>query len=563
MRDSRRSLADAFRFASGHRLIAGVAALGVALIASFTPAAGDAVPSPPFASSPSGRMTEAALFGGDVLDPLVGLEAGRVAAWSWTASAWRRIPVQVDERGPTGGFVGTADGLVDERDVVVLMIDDTGDRAPDLAPPGLAGPLVELRISDPVDPGFERFAYVGEAEPGADVARVTYDTALAEIGTPSYELAFGRPAVDGFIGARSVTLFGGATDYLDRATLRATIAISGTTLLLTEERIVDLGLAQEPSAVVEGPLRIEIDAAGGSVGYPERATIAGPLARLEPLLFPQGVTAVPGATPETALPLRNVSTSFDWTSDASGGTYRDTFTLDGVTVDGRADAVATRDVPRWRELALPTGRLVFLTPPLLSLSAAHGFYRDDLAWNAADHGAPGSYGEFGVRVPKPSLAALESLTFTLVVLPPPSTISAERLVMELDHPLEIEAASPRVLPTPTSVTDNMERLWVHGRVFDAGHPEHVAVAGARVTVSTSFTGPSIGCDPTALTDGAGRFTVLCRDAFALGAAMVDVEALGFHPHDGTTPWMWGSQPAAMEIGLERAPVVIYLPGLER
>lgn len=561
MKDFRTPFADTLRFFAVHRRMAGVVALGVALFASFTRAA-DAVPPPPFASSPSGRMTEAALIGGDLLDPLVGLAAGRLAAWSWTSSAWRRALVQVDERAPTGDFVGTADGLVEAHDVVVLMLADTGDRAPDLAPPGLAGRLVELRISDPVDPGFERYAYIGEAEPGAGVSTVTYDSALAEIGTPSYALAFGRPAVDGFIGARSITLFGGATDYLDRATLQASIAVSGTAILVTEEQIVDLGLASEPSAVIEGPLRIVMDAAGGSVGYPQRATIAGPLAILEPLVSPRGVSAGPSATPEAALPLRNLSTSFDWTSAASGGIYRDTFTLGGVTVDGRFDAVTTRDVPRWRELALPTGRLVFLTPPLLSLSAAYGFYRDDLAWNAADHGAQGSYGEFGVRVPKPSLAALESLTFTLIALPPTSTISAERLVMELDHPLEIEAAAPRVLPTPTSVPDNFERLWVHGRVVDAGHPELVPLAGARVTVSTLFTGPTIGCDPTALTDGAGRFTVLCRDAFALGAAMVDVKAVGYRPFQGT--WgMWGSPPDALEIGLERAPVVIYVPVLGR
>lgn len=105
-------------------------------------------------------------------------------------------------------------------------------------------------------------------------------------------------------------------------------------------------------------------------------------------------------------------------------------------------------------------------------------------------------------------------------------------------------------------------MWVHGRVVDAGRPERVPVAGARVTVSTSFTGPTVGCDPTTLTDGAGRFTVLCREAFALGAAMVDVKALDFRPFQGS--WgMWGSPPDALEIGLERAAVVIYLPALDR
>ena len=539
-----------------------VAGLATAALATAEPA------QPPLLeASPSGRYTEAVVVGGELLGSLRGLPVGRLGAWASGAGGWQRITVQVDERGPAGALVATEDGIVDANDEAIVLVADLGGRVQG-EPPGPIGPLVEVRVADPIDAAFERFAYLGEAEPVAVPPVVTYGVAEAEIRAPSYALAFGRPAEDGFIGVRSLALFGGSTDWLDRSKLRATVEVSGTTLPVTEELVVLLGFAPEPAAVISGSLRVAMDAAGAGAGFPGRVSIGSPLGSLGGLPFPLGGTSPPARElpearrpdpgPAQALPVRDLRVSFDWTRDASGATYRDAYTPGGVTVDGRNDAVPTAFVPRWRELRLPAGRLVFLTPSALSLSDAQGYYRDSLIPTFPDSGALGSFGEFGVSLPEPSLAALAALAFTVVPLPPTSTVGAERLVMELDHPLEVEAASPRVGPTPTPAPDTMPRLWVRGHVFDAVDAAHPSVVGARVTVEADSGVPVLGCDPPMRTDGEGRFSVLCRNAFGLGTVTVLVEADGYQSWRRQFPIRELSADP-MEIGLARPGRVVYLP----
>ncbi|MFN2114664.1 MAG: hypothetical protein ACK2T6_03050 [Anaerolineae bacterium] len=404
--------------------LAAVAARTAAAPAAVVTAAAPApalAPAPRAAAVPVGRDTEPVVLSGEQLGHFLGLAVSRVGVWAYRDSSWARIASQVDQRDGDGAFVPVegADRL-DGNDELVFTAGALGDARPgaDSWPPGVSQELspATIVVDDPLGAGEIGRAYVFDSPPDSPTPAVAFDSATNEIRSTAYVLGFAT-AEDGYFGLKRLSLLGDERDRVDRSKFRLSIPQLGE---FTEEDLGAFGVVPRVEPLIEGPVRLVMDASGASTAYAERATLLG-------LDLPiDEIPLIPGV---------EIRLSLDLDPSAVGATYRDENIPSGVLVDGQPDTVRVLPFPMWREVVFEEGRLVSLAagapPPIV----VRGYYKDDATPDDADTGDLASYGDTGVVAVL--LSGLIDVGFLgqMVVLEPDDPVNAEDLAEQLAHPL--------------------------------------------------------------------------------------------------------------------------------
>lgn len=395
------------------------------------------------------RYAETLVVPGGQLAPLAGAMAEEVRIWAWVADGWRLVPWQIDERGEDLSFVGYEDGRLDENDLLVFPLPDGLQMPPEPAwPPSMPQdvPWVEARVLDPIDGRALGAVYVFRLEgaPGyTPENRITWDPQSMRIRTDRYGLGFADPTRSGHVGADYLTLAQHPDDLLDRLKLRLTVDLG----FLGEQQITEDSLAGflalagmdvgslSPDPVIDGPVRLVLDAGGAAVATRDRLSID--LSRFEDEPMPAGLQLV------------EARISLDLTDAAVGGRYLDANLADPVTVDGVPDSVPTGPVPVWRQLETSNMRVVFLRRGSEAAPSASVYWKDDAAADSADTGDGRSIGDQGVRAE--SLRDLVRAGFPgdVVVLGPEADVSAATLAENLAQPLQVDVRVGHWPATPT------------------------------------------------------------------------------------------------------------------
>ena len=414
-------------------LVAGAVALVLAAsVATASPAAAEAV----------SRPEDPVVVTGRTLSPLFGVAPDRVAAFRREAGAWVLIPVQVDERavvdfgsqppsndepGTAGTVYGTApigvtalqytdpdtwvgpdpNPTVDANDEVALMARDAGEQAAGADAPDHvdAASGVELRITDPLDPGAESWVYLfahdGTLDPSAGEQLVAYDFSLDSGDYRStYHRAEGPNPEDS-----TVTTSAYSHHFSDRWVddeLHITVGGSSGVDILDRHRnqfapfqcprSEDTFSAGEGAFVANevGPVRAIRSYLGANSGPLSERTHVFYEARHE-IISDLRVHAIPG-----------MMDLFDYSPAASGMTYRNSAMASDVTIDGVPDSVPTT-ASSWELVRGPQGSLISVrrltAQQQLPASSRTTWYLDDTT-PPGDlcTGDSAAYGVSGLRI---------------------------------------------------------------------------------------------------------------------------------------------------------------------
>lgn len=375
------------------------------------------------AGAPTWRVSEPVVVAGSELGHFANLPIGRVGVWRLTGQVWERITSQVDQRDDGDSFVPVEDGnFLDGNDELVFMADQLGDPRPgdDSWPPGVSRSLspAEIAVTDPLRPTYVGYAYVFDSPAATPAPLVTFDGSTTEIESDAYVLGFATEA-DGFFGLKRLSLMGDARDRVDRSKFRLSIPQFGE---FTEESLGAMGGFTPVQPVVEGPVRLVMDASGESFAYEARAT-----------LFSMDLDT--DALPPIPLELRM---SLDFSPNASGATYRAENLPRGVPIDGQPDTVPGLMVPMWREVEFEEGRLVTLATGEPTPLLVRPYYKDDATPDDTDTGDQMSYGDNGISAS--TINGLVEVGFLgqMVALAPDSDVTAADLAEQLANPLVVE-----------------------------------------------------------------------------------------------------------------------------
>ncbi|MAE70663.1 MAG: hypothetical protein CME06_09360 [Gemmatimonadetes bacterium] len=192
------------------------------------------------------------------LAALAGRGVDAIRLFAWRDGAFASIPLQIDERGPSGGLFQEDDqpGVLDENDSVVLMQEDVGDRV-DRSEwiEGAEDHRYEIELIDPVGEGGRGWVYLfaGDglpASPDDYVEMVSLDPFEIESDRYVERFAEGNPGLllDVII---SESMGGNGVDLYDRVKYRAKPSLV-LPWLTEEDGWVDYG-GREP---IDGPVRV-------------------------------------------------------------------------------------------------------------------------------------------------------------------------------------------------------------------------------------------------------------------------------------------------------------------
>lgn len=376
------------------------------------------------------RAEDPVVLTGSQLPALASVAAGDVVAFRWVNS-WDQVPIQVDERksanfqtvynnavsanftttvyADPGTFTGAdTDGNVDADDEVVFMAKDVGIEAPaDTANPAgvVAGSGVKVKVRTTLG-GTAREGWIylfkrsGGLSPGAGESYVDYDFNLLSgdykttykladgpnpenttVSTPYYVDHFS----DRWLNDQIKVKAGDATeaDIIDRA--KATLGPGSC------GRSEDTFDDAEGAFIVNkaGPVRAIRSYIGAN---------SGPLTQREHIFYEQRqdirtslrVHAIPGPWD-----------FFDYSSAASGMTYRNNLNTGGVTIDGVPDTPVAGQLS-WESVDGPQGGLSIvhsLVTDIASLNNTSHYLDDSTPGGGAETQCTGDAQAFGESGP--------------------------------------------------------------------------------------------------------------------------------------------------------------------
>lgn len=389
-----------------------------------------------------GRLSEPIVLTGADLSAFAGARANELWGYAYDHDTWEPVAVQMDERAANGNIVASENGVLDANDEVAFMADLVGARAlSDASPPGIetCHPFAEVVLTDPLDADWTGYVYLFWSTTGPERAlppAVTWDPAARELHSNAYTLGLADRTADGFFGLKSLKLFTGATDLLDRLKIRVEVTLLGMTTTYDEESNMIAAPAVAP--VSTGPVRVVLNAAGTAAAYARRVSLIGILDTSDP--------SVPGL-----IQVEGVELGLDFMPSAGPGTYRDVNTASPVPIDGAIDVVADRPWSPWRSVEFLDGRLVILSNPVDTGTDASNTFIDGGPFPPRDTGDGVTYGQTGVMAG--SVDALNATGFpgVFVMLSPGQEIDAATLYEQSQQPLAAAVAMlGSVVPCPTS-----------------------------------------------------------------------------------------------------------------
>jgi hypothetical protein len=447
-------------------------------------------------ASPLDRPDDPVVLTGTATPSLVGAAPHDVVAFTW-AGKWKQIPVQVDERksfdlrvaypnpfscagnglcyapfstaaklryADPGTLVGAdTDPALDADDEIAFMAADAGADAAAAAAPStvVAGSRVRIKVSDPLGAGVGYvylFRQKGKLDPGAGAAYVTYKFNLASGAYPgTYKFAAGSNTEDSTV----VTPYysrrfpdrwqdtdlkitrGGASgvDILDRNENQFAPDVCGRSRL-TFSRGEGAFLVNR-----SGPVRAIRAYLGAN---------SGPMTESQQIFYR---TREDDTVFLRVHPIPSVMSFLDYSSAASGMTYRNNNNAGGVTIDGSPDTVAAGTVT-WETVDGPQGGLtsVHTWDTDVDASKFSSFYRDlasppagqtPCEGDAGFYGASGPYvnGSIGdTNEPASGSAPTDRLTSTRTMFfDPPGGANGALRRRQVDSPLQttVVAGSPK------------------------------------------------------------------------------------------------------------------------
>lgn len=221
-------------------------ALGLALIPALAPVAPAAL----------ARPEEPVILAGAEVTALLHEENARIGAFAWSDGAFHPLPVQIDERGPDGGYFAEDEepGLLDANDEVVFMAADAGERVDPCCWVEEADTIrVEVEIQDPLDAarGWV-YLFTGDNLPQSttDYVEMTSWEPFA-VRTDRYEQQYEEGNADILTDLRILPPAGNGADFLDRFKIR--MKLGPLTPWLTE---ADATHSVTKRHGLDGPVRV-------------------------------------------------------------------------------------------------------------------------------------------------------------------------------------------------------------------------------------------------------------------------------------------------------------------
>ncbi len=389
-----------------------------------------------------GRVSEPIILTGADLAAFAGAPEAELYAYSYDHDSWEPMALQLDERNSRGSIVATEDGLLDSNDEVVFMADLLGAKRPEGShPPELDSchPVAEVTLTDPLDTDWTGFAYLFRTATGPERVfqpAVTWDPATRELHSSAYTLGLAERTADGFFGLKSLKLFTGSNDLLDRLKIRVEVTLLGTSTTYTEESNAIAVPAVQP--VSSGLVRVVLNATGTAAAYARRVSLRGVLDTTDP--------SVPGL-----IEVDGVEVALDFMPSAGAGTYRDANTASPVAIDGATDTVAPLPWSPWRAVEFLDGGLLILSDPVDAGTDASNTFLDGGPFPPSDTGDGVTYGQTGVMAG--SVAALNATGFpgVFVMMSPGQEIEPATLYEQARQPLTAAVGfSDSSVPCPTS-----------------------------------------------------------------------------------------------------------------
>jgi hypothetical protein len=359
------------------------------------------------------RPEDPVVLTGAQVPSLASVSAGDVVAFRWF-NGWDQVPVQVDQRksidlgavynGNALGFVTTvyadpgtftgadANGNVDADDEVAFMAKDVGPQAPSDAtnPAGVvAGSGVKVKVHSSLGNGADGWIYLfkrsGNLSPGAGESYVDYDFQLLSGDyKTTYKLQDGPNPEDTTVATQYYVDHFSDRWLNDQLRVRAGNA-SEVDILDRAKALLGPGNCGRSEDTFD-------DAEGAFIANkigPVRAirsyigANSGPLTQREHIFYEQRedirtflrVHAIPGPWD-----------FFDYSSAASGMTYKNNLNTGGVTIDGSPDSPTAGQLS-WESVDGPQG----------GLSIAHSVVTDIPSFTSTSHylddSTPGSGAE--------------------------------------------------------------------------------------------------------------------------------------------------------------------------
>jgi hypothetical protein len=171
------------------------------------------------------RPEEPIVISGADVSLLLYEENTSIAAFAWLDGAFQPLPLQIDERGPDGGYFGDDEypGVLDANDELVFMAEDAGEQvAPCCWLEGADAVRTEVAVLDPLD-GARGWVYLftGHDLPRspADYVQITGWEPFA-VHTDRYEHRYEKGNADILTELRILPPAGNGTDMLDRFKIR-------------------------------------------------------------------------------------------------------------------------------------------------------------------------------------------------------------------------------------------------------------------------------------------------------------------------------------------------------
>jgi hypothetical protein len=419
-------------------------------------------------AAPVARSSDPVVLTGAQLPKLVNTTRAPIVGFRWTGSAWVQFPVQIDERAVvnfgkiynnvnvafygsdpknfsalvyTGGntFTGNdPNNKFDADDELVFMARDAGVPAPAGSNPAgtLAGSGVQVKVTDPLDPSAEGYAYLFRKAPGSTLAqgaRVRYVKVAWRILSGAYKTHYviangANPENSLVTGATykhhfsdrwatdqiSITAPGATgVDILDRHKALFSPGYCGR----SEDTFdTTIGGPNEGAFVTmkAGPVRVIRSYIGANSG-PNTQRTHFFYDRREDIVTNLRVHAIP-----------SIMDFFDYSAAAKGMTYRNSVNPAGVTIDGNPDAL-TAGAPTWEQVTGPQGTLnqvgtletTGFTPTATNYYLDHatpsGTAETQCTGDASAYGSSGSYVTSAIPSTDPGIGGTASLTGTRVM----------------------------------------------------------------------------------------------------------------------------------------------------
>jgi hypothetical protein len=330
------------------------------------------------------RLLEPVVLRGSDAEELLGSPLQELFLVVYRDRRWSQVPFQIDEVDAGGTFTAFDDGVLGSRDEIVMMVRDLGDRAPrDFGgglPIGDGAPSYVLEVSDPLDSARKGWAYLIRSStltPTNTTDYINYDVQSRRLSSEFYSLGLSTapPALD------YLELNGSGINILDRTKVRLFCETPGR-CPLTENDLP----ASADGLIKDGPVRV-ILRNGTFLAYQSMVSSAGDRR------LPQAVTGLRVTT--------------DFTPAARGSMLYTAASPQGVTVDGRHDAMPLRPASNWWQLSTDHGTLIRVADIQQMGTALSNYYWDDFRRSEADTGDQRHFGEVGVTIARPRPGFIE------------------------------------------------------------------------------------------------------------------------------------------------------------